>query len=204
MLGMLFVELRMVKLHEGQAEQPQETHTYWSLPGPDGVRLLAHRKDKSVHFSDERAERGAQKAEFPQPLGIERSIQLIRKPARWTYLLQVFHKISPESVIWRRVSTQAENTNYAVELTNQKRMHFLAIQGTDIVDALKTLVLATNEAEYYDSWRFPYYRQIRRVHTVTGRCNRTKKQTWCTFHLIIQGSNHHHGSLVSIFQMRRH
>ncbi|KAG1824724.1 uncharacterized protein BJ212DRAFT_1295826 [Suillus subaureus] len=42
---------------------------------------------------------------------------------------------------------QVENTNYVVELTNQNRMHFLAIQSADIIDAFKTLVLrlAINE-----------------------------------------------------------
>ncbi|KAI0319153.1 calponin homology domain-containing protein [Amylostereum chailletii] len=90
-------------------------------------------------------------------------------------ILQAFDKVSPGSVVWRRVSRpkggaaapppsmmddeeaedigvtpnqstlsrfkQVENTNYAVELGKQTGMHLVGIQGSDIVDANKTLVL---------------------------------------------------------------
>lgn len=36
---------------------------------------------------------------------------------------------------------QVENTNYAVELARQNGMHMVGIQGADIVDGSKTLVL---------------------------------------------------------------
>ncbi|KAF5336802.1 hypothetical protein D9758_015852 [Tetrapyrgos nigripes] len=94
-------------------------------------------------------------------------------------ILQAFDKISPGSVIWRRVSKpkegagaalgayiaggdggeeeedigvtanqskltrfkSVENTNYAVDLAKQHGMHMVGIQGADIVDGAKTLVL---------------------------------------------------------------
>lgn len=93
-------------------------------------------------------------------------------------ILQAFDKISPGSVIWRRVSKpkggvtshdsysngmgeggeeedigvtpnqsklsrfkQVENCNYSVELAKQNGMHMVGIQGADIVDGSKTLVL---------------------------------------------------------------
>ncbi|KAG6379625.1 calponin homology domain-containing protein [Boletus reticuloceps] len=90
-------------------------------------------------------------------------------------ILQAFDKISPGSVVWRRVSKpkgdaqtprqsldggeeqedigitpnqstlsrfkQVENTNYAVELGKQNGMHLVGIQGADIVDGARTLVL---------------------------------------------------------------
>ena len=34
-----------------------------------------------------------------------------------------------------------ENTNYVVELAKQNGMHLVGVQGSDIVDAQKTLVL---------------------------------------------------------------
>jgi plastin-1 len=67
-------------------------------------------------------------------------------------LLQGFDKVIPGSVIWRRVSKPkegqelsrfkaVENTNYAVELAIANKMHMVGIQGSDIVDGTKTLVL---------------------------------------------------------------
>jgi len=67
-------------------------------------------------------------------------------------LLQGFDKVIPGSVIWRRVSKPkegqelsrfkaVENTNYAVDLAKGNGMHIVGIQGSDIVDGTKTLVL---------------------------------------------------------------
>ena len=58
----------------------------------------------------------------------------------------------PGSVIWRRVSKPkedqelsrfkaVENTNYAVDLAKANGMHIVGIQGSDIVDGTRTLVL---------------------------------------------------------------
>ncbi|KAH9831141.1 calponin homology domain-containing protein [Rhodofomes roseus] len=89
-------------------------------------------------------------------------------------ILQAFDKISPGSVVWRRVSKpkggaapayptvdgeeeedigvtpnqsklsrfkQVENCNYSIELARQNGMHMVGIQGADIVDGSRTLVL---------------------------------------------------------------
>ncbi|ORX33979.1 putative Fimbrin [Kockovaella imperatae] len=67
-------------------------------------------------------------------------------------LLQGFDKVIPGSVIWRRVSKPregqelsrfkaVENTNYAVDLAKANGMHIVGIQGADIVDGTRTLVL---------------------------------------------------------------
>ena len=67
-------------------------------------------------------------------------------------MLQAFDKVIPGSVIWRRVSKPkedqelsrfkaVENTNYAVDLGQSNGMHLVGIQGSDIVDGAKTLVL---------------------------------------------------------------
>ncbi|TXT15675.1 hypothetical protein VHUM_00178 [Vanrija humicola] len=67
-------------------------------------------------------------------------------------LLQAFDKVIPGSVIWRRVSKpkegqelsrfkSVENTNYAVDLAKANGMHIVGIQGSDIVDGTRTLVL---------------------------------------------------------------
>ncbi len=67
-------------------------------------------------------------------------------------LLQGFDKVIPGCVIWRRVSKPkegqelsrfkaVENTNYAVDLAKQNGMHIVGVQGSDIVDGTKTLVL---------------------------------------------------------------
>ncbi|OCF77119.1 fimbrin [Kwoniella mangroviensis CBS 8886] len=67
-------------------------------------------------------------------------------------LLQGFDKVIPGSVIWRRVSKPkegqelsrfkaVENTNYAVDLAKSNGMHIVGIQGSDIVDGTRTLVL---------------------------------------------------------------
>ncbi|WVQ83180.1 hypothetical protein IAT38_005319 [Cryptococcus sp. DSM 104549] len=69
-----------------------------------------------------------------------------------TVLLQGFDKVIPGSVIWRRVSKPregqelsrfkaVENTNYAVDLAKGNGMHIVGIQGSDIVDGTRTLVL---------------------------------------------------------------
>lgn len=67
-------------------------------------------------------------------------------------LLQGFDKVIPGSVIWRRVSKPkegqeisrfkaVENTNYSVDLAKSNGMHMIGIQGSDIVDGTRTLVL---------------------------------------------------------------
>ncbi|KAH7345622.1 fimbrin [Rhizoctonia solani] len=90
-------------------------------------------------------------------------------------ILQAFDRVSPGSVVWRRVSKPkpvptspvqqsfvvggdeedegpvphaglsrfkaVENNNYAVELAKANGMHIVGIQGSDIVDGTKTLVL---------------------------------------------------------------
>lgn len=68
-------------------------------------------------------------------------------------LLQAFDKVVPGSVIWRRVTKpkgegqeisrfkMVENTNYAVDLASANGMRMVGIQGADIVDGTKTLVL---------------------------------------------------------------
>lgn len=69
-----------------------------------------------------------------------------------TIILQAFDKVSPGSVVWRRVSKPkegqelsrfkaVENTNYAVDLAKASNMHIVGIQGADIVDGTKTLTL---------------------------------------------------------------
>lgn len=66
--------------------------------------------------------------------------------------MQGFDKVIPGSVIWRRVSKPkedqelsrfkaVENTNYAVDLAKSNGMHIVGIQGSDIVDGTRTLVL---------------------------------------------------------------
>jgi len=108
-------------------------------------------------------------------LGVEPAVfNLFENLKDGLIILQAFDKISPGSVVWRRVSkpkagavpvtpvaegeeeeevgirpNQAqlsrfkcvENTNYAVELGKQTGLHLVGIQGADIVDARKTLVL---------------------------------------------------------------
>lgn len=67
-------------------------------------------------------------------------------------LLQAFDKVIPGSVVWRRVGKRVggnelsrfkavENTNYAIDLAKQNHMHIVGIQGADIVDGSRTLVL---------------------------------------------------------------
>lgn len=69
-----------------------------------------------------------------------------------TIILQAFDKVSPGSVIWKRVSKPkegqelsrfkaVENTNYGVDLAKGMGMHIVGIQGADIVDGTKTLTL---------------------------------------------------------------
>ncbi|MBW0482802.1 hypothetical protein O181_022517 [Austropuccinia psidii MF-1] len=69
-----------------------------------------------------------------------------------TIILQAFDKVIPGCVTWRRVAQPkedqelsrfkcVENTNYAVELGRANRMTLVGIQGADIVDGNKTLVL---------------------------------------------------------------
>ncbi|CDZ98455.1 fimbrin-like potential actin filament bundling protein [Phaffia rhodozyma] len=67
-------------------------------------------------------------------------------------ILQAFDKVVPGSVIWRRVTKPkegqeisrfkaVENTNYAVDLAQANGMRIVGIQGADIVDGTRTLVL---------------------------------------------------------------
>lgn len=67
-------------------------------------------------------------------------------------ILQAFDKVIPGCVAWRRVGRPkeaqelsrfkcVENTNYAVELGQANRMTLVGVQGADIVDGTKTLVL---------------------------------------------------------------
>lgn len=67
-------------------------------------------------------------------------------------ILQAFDKVVPGSVVWRRVTKPkegqeisrfkaVENTNYAVDLASANGMRMVGIQGADIVDGTKTLVL---------------------------------------------------------------
>lgn len=67
-------------------------------------------------------------------------------------LLQAFDKVLPGTVEWRRVSKpregselsrfkMVENTNYLLELAKANQMHIVGIQGADITDGTKTLVL---------------------------------------------------------------
>lgn len=69
-----------------------------------------------------------------------------------TIILQAFDKVIPGCVTWRRVSRPkedqelsrfkcVENTNYAVELGQANHMTLVGVQGADIVDGTKTLVL---------------------------------------------------------------
>ncbi|KAI9816675.1 MAG: hypothetical protein M1826_001749 [Phylliscum demangeonii] len=68
-------------------------------------------------------------------------------------LLQAYDKVIPGSVSWRHVNKApaggelmrfkaVENTNYAVELGKQNRFSLVGIQGADITDGQRTLVLA--------------------------------------------------------------
>lgn len=65
-------------------------------------------------------------------------------------LLQVFDRVRPGSVIWKRVNQKLplirfkciENTNYVVELGKQWNFSLVGIQGADITDGSKTLTLA--------------------------------------------------------------
>lgn len=110
-------------------------------------------------------------------LGVEPAVfNLFENLKDGLVILQAFDKISPGSVVWRRVSKpkggvtspvqqtfgedeeeveigvtpnqstlsrfkQVENTNYAVELGKNHGMHLVGIQGADIVDGSRTLVL---------------------------------------------------------------
>ncbi|KAG8979902.1 hypothetical protein FRC05_007345 [Tulasnella sp. 425] len=85
-------------------------------------------------------------------------------------IIQAFDKLIPGSVIWRRVNKPSamptspvrsmdedeegplppqglsrfkavENNNYAIELAKANKMHIVGIQGADLVDGKKTLVL---------------------------------------------------------------
>lgn len=71
-----------------------------------------------------------------------------------TILLQAYDKVIPGSVSWRHVNKApahggelmrfkaVENTNYAVELGKQNRFSLVGIQGADITDGQRTLILA--------------------------------------------------------------
>lgn len=65
-------------------------------------------------------------------------------------LLQVFDRVRPGSVVWKRVNQKLplirfkciENTNYVIELGKQWNFSLVGIQGADITDGSKTLTLA--------------------------------------------------------------
>jgi len=70
-----------------------------------------------------------------------------------TVLLQLFDKIQPGIVDWKRANKppfskmggnlkMVENCNYCVELGQQLKFSLVGIQGKDIFDAIKTLTLA--------------------------------------------------------------
>ena len=71
-----------------------------------------------------------------------------------TILLQAYDRVIKGSVNWRHVNKApasgaelsrfkaVENTNYAVELGKQNRFSLVGIQGADITDGTRTLVLA--------------------------------------------------------------
>jgi len=112
-------------------------------------------------------------------------------------ILQAFDKVTPGSVVWRRVSkpkplptspVQAtfttgddeeegpvphaglsrfkavENNNYAVDLAKSNGMHIVGIQGSDIVDGRKTLVLGL----VWQLMRLSIYKTLSSL-TKTGR-----------------------------------
>ena len=67
-------------------------------------------------------------------------------------ILQAFDKVMPGTVTWKRVSRpregaelsrfkMIENTNYAVDLAKAKGLHVVGIQGADITDGTRTLIL---------------------------------------------------------------
>lgn len=71
-----------------------------------------------------------------------------------TVLLQAYDKVIPNSVNWRHVNKRPanggdvmrfkaiENTNYAIEIGKQNRFSLVGIQGADITDGQRTLILA--------------------------------------------------------------
>jgi plastin-1 len=84
-------------------------------------------------------------------LGVRR-IDILTEHQDGSVLLQGFDKVIPGSVMWRRVTKPkegqelsrfkaVENTNYAVDLAKANGMHIVGIQGSDIVDGTRTLVL---------------------------------------------------------------
>ncbi|EUC61023.1 SAC6-actin filament bundling protein, fimbrin, putative [Rhizoctonia solani AG-3 Rhs1AP] len=113
-------------------------------------------------------------------------------------ILQAFDRVSPGSVVWRRVSKPkpvpmspvqqsfvvggdeedegpvphaglsrfkaVENNNYAVELAKSNGMHIVGIQGSDIVDGTKTLVLGL----VWQLMRLSIYKTLSSL-TKTGR-----------------------------------
>ncbi|KAJ1302036.1 hypothetical protein OPQ81_000871 [Rhizoctonia solani] len=109
-------------------------------------------------------------------------------------ILQAFDKVSPGSVVWRRVSKPkpvptspveqsfdeddeiqaprmglsrfkaVENNNYAVELAKANGMHIVGIQGSDIVDGRRTLVLGL----VWQLMRLSIYKTLSSL-TKTGR-----------------------------------
>ena len=64
-------------------------------------------------------------------------------------LLQAFDKIVPNIVNWKKVNRssnlsrfkQVENTNYAIAIGKELRFTLVNIQGADICDGTKTLIL---------------------------------------------------------------
>lgn len=91
------------------------------------------------------------RSRIPPPSLLD-SADLVRILQDGSVLLQAFDKVVPGSVIWRRVTKPkegqelsrfkaVENTNYAIDLASANGMRMVGIQGADIVDGTKTLVL---------------------------------------------------------------
>jgi len=82
-------------------------------------------------------------------LGVEPSINYLYEDLRdGTALLQLFDKISPGIVDWKRVNKnppntykKLENCNYCIELGKKLNFSLVGIQGNDIMNANKTLTL---------------------------------------------------------------
>jgi len=83
-------------------------------------------------------------------LGVEPFVNNLYEDLRTGHiLLQLFDKIKPGCVDWKRVNhnpsnsfKKLENDNYCIELGKQLNFSLVGIQGKDIMDANKTLTLA--------------------------------------------------------------
>jgi len=82
-------------------------------------------------------------------LGVEPFVNALYEDLRdGTVLLQLFDKISPGCVDWKRVNKnppntykKLENCNYCIELGKKLNFSLVGIQGNDIMNANKTLTL---------------------------------------------------------------